>query len=136
MSEEVWQLRHKGAVTVNRPREDVERLWRSPEYRPEYIEASDAAVTFRDAPGDRGTEIHVDLERSARGGKLGEMVQKLVGSAHRAKAMDDLRRFKQHVETGVIARSDGTPEGELAGRKLKQRPAQPLSEAESEKVGV
>ena len=50
--------------------------------------------------------------------------------------MDDLRRFKQHVETGVISRSDGAPEGERAERKLKQRPAQPLEEAESEKVGV
>jgi hypothetical protein len=50
--------------------------------------------------------------------------------------MDDLRRFKQHVETGVIARSDGTPEAEAAERKLKQRPAQPLSEAELEKAGV
>jgi uncharacterized membrane protein len=129
-------LRQKAAITVNRPREDVERLWRSSEYRPEYIEASHAVVTFRDAPGDRGTEIHVDLERSARGGKLREIVQKLAGSAPRAKAMDELRRFKQHVETGVIPRSDGTPEGELAERKLKQRPAQPLSEDELEKAGV
>ncbi len=129
-------MRQKAAITVNRPREDVERLWRSSEHRPKYIEASDAAVTFRDAPGDRGTEIHVDLERSPRGGKLREMVQKLAGSAPRAKVMDDLRRFKQHVETGVIPRSDGTPEGELAERKLKQRPAQPLSEDELEKAGV
>ena len=129
-------MRQKAAITVNRPREDVERHWRSSEYRPEYIEASYAVVTFRDAPGDRGTEIHVDLERSARGGKLREMVQKLAGSAPRAKAMDELRRFKQHVETGVIPRSDGTPEGELAERKLKQRPAQPLSEDELEKAGV
>jgi uncharacterized membrane protein len=129
-------LRQKAAITVNRPREDVERLWRSSEYRPEYIEDSDAAVTFKDAPGDRGTEIHVTLERSARGGKPGEMVQKLAGSAPRAKVMDGLRRFKQHVETGVIPRSDGTPEGELAERKLKQRPAQPLSQDELEKAGV
>jgi hypothetical protein len=49
---------------------------------------------------------------------------------------DDLRRFKQRVETGEIPRSDGTPEGERAERKLKQRPAQPLSPEESEKAGV
>jgi uncharacterized membrane protein len=129
-------MNRKAAITVNRPREDVERLWRSSDHRPEYIERSDARVTFVDAPGDRGTEIHVDLEHSARGGKLGEAVRKLVGSEPRAKVMDDLRRFKQHVETGVIARSDGTPEGELAERKLKQRPAQPLGEAEYEKAGI
>ncbi len=62
------------------------------------------------------------------------MAQKLTGSEPLAKAKDDLRRFKQHVETGVIARSDGTPEGELAERKLKQRPAQPLEDSELEKA--
>jgi uncharacterized membrane protein len=129
-------MRSKAAITVNRSREEVERLWQSSDYRPEYIDGADAAVTFVDAPGDRGTEIHVDLDRSPPAGKFGEVVQKLVGSEPLAKVKDGLRRFKQHVETGVIARSDGTPEGELAERKLKQRPAQPLDEAEIEKAGV
>ena len=40
------------------------------------------------------------------------------------------------VETGVIARSEAVPEGELAERKLKQRPAQPLDKSELEKAGV
>jgi uncharacterized membrane protein len=93
-------------------------------------------VTFKDAPGDRGTEIHVDLDAGASGGKLGEVVQKLTGSDSLAKVKDDLRRFKQLVETGEIPRSDGAPEGELAERKLKQRPAQPLDDSELQKVGV
>jgi uncharacterized membrane protein len=126
----------KAAVTVLRPREEVQRLWQSSGYRPDYIESTDAAVTFKDAPGDRGTEIHVDLEQHGPGGKLGEAVQKLSGGAALAKVKDDLRRFKQHVETGEISRSDGSPEGERAERKLKQRPAQPLDESEREKVGV
>ena len=126
----------KASITVLRSRDEVQRLWQSSEYRPDYIDGADAAVKFVDAPGDRGTEIHVDLNETARGGKLGEMVQKLTGSEPRAKVMDDLRRFKQHVETGEIPRSDGTPDGELAERKLKQRPAQPLEEAEIEKAGV
>jgi hypothetical protein len=126
----------RAAITVLKPRDEVERLWQSSEYRPGYVDGADAAVSFKDAPGDRGTEIHVDLEESARGGKVGELVTKLVGREPRAKVMDDLRRFKQHVETGVIARSDGTPEGELAERKLKQRPAQPLEESELEKAGL
>jgi uncharacterized membrane protein len=126
----------KAAVTVNRPRHEVRKLWESSEYRPEYIDRVDATVTFKDAPGDRGTEIHVDLDRDVPGGKLGEVVAKLVGAQPLAKVKDDLRRFKQHVETGVIPRSEGTPEGELAERKLKQRPAQPLDESELDKVGV
>jgi hypothetical protein len=128
-------MRH-AAVTVLRPRDEVQRLWTSSEYRPQYIEGADAAVTFRDAPGDRGTEIHVDLEHATSGGKLGEVVGKVFGSVPLAKVKDDLRRFKQHVETGIIPRSDGTPEGESAERKLKQRPAQPLDDAAREKAGV
>jgi uncharacterized membrane protein len=126
----------KAAITVLRSREEVQRLWQSSEYRPQYIEGADAAVSFADAPGDRGTEIYVDLEHKAPAGKLGEIVQKLVGAEPLAKVKDDLRRFKQYVETGVIARSDGSPEGELAQRKFKQRPAQPLDESELEKAGV
>jgi hypothetical protein len=123
-------------VTVHRPPDELRRLWSSSEYRPEYTDGLDAAVTFTPAPGDRGTEIHVDLEHGTPGGKLGEAIAKLTGKEPLAKVKDDLRRFKQHVETGVIPRSDGYPEGELAERKLKPRPAQPLSDSEREKVSV
>ncbi|HEV7918940.1 MAG TPA: hypothetical protein VGO97_05115 [Solirubrobacterales bacterium] len=132
-------MSRKAAITIFRSREEVQRLWTSPGFRPEYIEGADAAVSFAVAPGDRGTEIHVDLEYEAPGGKLGEIVQKFFGSEPLAKVKDDLRRFKQHVETGEIPRSDGSPEGESAERKLKQRPAQPLDESELkelEGVGV
>jgi uncharacterized membrane protein len=129
-------MRRHAAITVHRSREEVEQRWRSSDYRHEYIEGADAAVRFSGAPGDRGTEIHVDLERDVPGGRLGEVVAKLAGGDPLAKVKDDLRRFKQQVETGEIARSDGTPEGERAERKLKQRPAQPLDAAELEKAGV
>jgi uncharacterized membrane protein len=129
-------MNSRTAITINRPRDEVERLWRSAEHRPAYVDDAGAAVTFKDASGDRGTEIHVDLEGSTPGGKLGEVVQKLVGSAPLAKVKDDLRHFKQRIETGEVPRSDGSPEGERAERKLKQRPAQPLDESELEKVGV
>jgi uncharacterized membrane protein len=129
-------MKAHAAITVNRPPEELRRLWTTSEYRPRYIEAADARVSFKPAPGDRGTEIHVDLERDAPGGRLGEIVQKLVGAEPLAKVKDDLRRFKQYVETGEIARSDATPEGESVERKFKQRPAQPLADAELEKVGA
>ncbi len=129
-------MSRRAAITILRPREEVERLWANSEHRPEYIASTDAAVTFREAPGDRGTEVIVDLETSAPGGKLGEAVQKLFGSEPLAKVKDDLRRFKQHVETGVLVRSEGAPEGELAERKRKPRPAQPLDDAELEKATI
>jgi uncharacterized membrane protein len=129
-------MSNHATITVLKPREEVERLWGGPDHRPEQIEQQGATVRFAAAPGDRGTEIHVDFDSGSGRGKLGGLTQKLAGAAPRAKAMDDLRRFKQLVETGVIARSDAAPEGELAERKFKQRPAQPLEDAELEKVGV
>jgi uncharacterized membrane protein len=127
---------NRTAITVNRPREEVQRLWESPERRPEHIVESGAAVTFKDAPGDRGTEIHVDL--GEQGGGVAGAAKLLTGrgAPPLAKVKDDLRRFKQRVETGVISRSDAVPEGELAERKLKQRPAQPLEQDELDKAGV
>jgi hypothetical protein len=126
----------KASVTVLGSPEEVRQGWQEDDLRPDYIESHDAAVTFKAAPGDRGTEIHVDLEQTAPGGKLGEMLMKLTGKEPLAKVKDDLRRFKAQFETGEIPRSDGVPEGELAERKLKQRPAQPLKEDEFEKAGV
>jgi uncharacterized membrane protein len=126
----------KAAITVNRSREDVRLLWESEDFRPPFISRLDAQVTFVDAPGDRGTEIHVDLAKEPPGGRFVELLQGLVSAAPLAKVKDDLRRFKQRVETGEIPRSDGTPEGERLERKLKQHPAQPLTQAELEEVGV
>src|SRR3954451_19209784 len=84
----------KAAITVNRPREEVERLWRAWEH------SVGAAATFADAPGDRGTEIHLRLDES------GPLVKLLRGQPALARAKDDLRRFKQQVETGEVARSE------------------------------
>src|SRR3954453_18797324 len=123
------------AITLLRPRDDAQRLWQDAGLHPTYLDEIDAQVTFEPAPGDRGTEIHVTLAHDAPGGKVGEGVDKVRGARPRAKAMDELRRFKQRVETGVIVRSDGSPEGELAERKLDQRPAQPLRERELAEVG-
>jgi hypothetical protein len=127
-------MKVRAAITVHRARAEVQRLWETSEHRPEYLRDAGAAVTFTDAPGDWGTEIHIDLDHEVTGGKLGEIVSKLVATEPLAKVKDDLRRFKQVVETGEIARSEGSPEGEMAERKFKQRPAQPLDDAELERL--
>jgi hypothetical protein len=126
----------KTSITVMKEREEVERLWRDPRLRPDHAGDDAMSVRFIDAPGDRGTEIHVELTSRPRGGKLGTAVQKLAGTEPLAQVKNEMRRFKQLVETGVIARSDASPQGEQLKRKVKQRPAQPLSESEREKVGV
>src|SRR5690242_17036700 len=120
----------KAAITVHRSLDEVERLWRDPSHRPPDLPGADAAVIFKPAPGDRGTEIHVDLTHATPGGRLGGVVQGLFGIAALAKVKDELRQFKQRVETGEVPRSEATPDGERAERKLKQRPAQPLATTE------
>jgi uncharacterized membrane protein len=89
-------------------------------------------VRFVPAPGDRGTEIHLDLQYAPPGGAVGVTLAKLVGEEPHQQVKDDLRRFKQVAETGVVVRSEGSPEGPLTRRLLKQRPAQPLPDADVE----
>lgn len=88
-------------------------------------------VGFVPAPGDRGTEVHVDIEYAPPAGKAGAIIGKLFGEEPELQVRDDLRRFKQVMETGEVVRSEGTPEGALARRLVKQRPAQPLEGSNS-----
>jgi hypothetical protein len=110
-------MRAHAAITVSGPRDEIQRRWTEAEHR--HSDASDATVTFRDAPGDRGTEIHADL------GSGGPRT-----SAALARVKDELRRFKQVIETGEVSRSDAVPDGERVQRKLRSRPAQPIADDE------
>jgi uncharacterized membrane protein len=88
-------------------------------------------VGFVAAPGDRGTEVHVDIEYAPPAGRAGSVIAKLFGEEPELQVRDDLRRFKQVMETGEVVRSDGTPEGTLARRLATQRAAQPLEGSKS-----
>jgi len=83
-------------------------------------------VRFAPAAAGQGTEIRLDLRYRAPGGIVGSTLAKLFGEEPEQQAKDDLRRFKQVLEAGEVVRSDGSPEGTLASRRLKQRPAYPL----------
>jgi uncharacterized membrane protein len=83
-------------------------------------------VRFTQAPGGRGTEVRVELRFEPPGGRAGAAVAKLLGEYPDQQIRDDLRRFKQVMETGEVVRSDGSPEGIHAGGRLRQRPAQPV----------
>jgi uncharacterized membrane protein len=83
-------------------------------------------VRFAVAPGGRGTEVHVQMAYAMPAGKLGAAFAKLFGEEPSQQVRDDLRRFKQLMETGEIVRSPGSPEGLSTRRMLRQRPAQPL----------
>jgi uncharacterized membrane protein len=76
------------------------------------------------APGARGTEVHVDLSYDPPAGAAGAAVAELFGEEPNQQLRDDLRRFKQLLETGEIARSDSTPSGARA-RTSMAHAAQP-----------
>lgn len=79
------------------------------------------SVTFRDAPGDRGTEVLVELRYDPPGGKLGALVAKLFGEEPSQQVGADLRALKQVLETGEVVRSD-------ASIHRGMHPAQPSGE--------
>ncbi len=81
-------------------------------------------VRFRPAPGDRGTEIRVELTYALPASRAGAAVARLLGEDPHQQVEDDLRRAKQVLETGDVVRSAGSPEGTNARRQLFQRPAQ------------
>ncbi|MBM0232611.1 SRPBCC family protein [Micromonospora sp. STR1_7] len=83
-------------------------------------------VAFVPAPGDRGTEVRVQLRYAPPAGALGRVVAKLFGEEPEQQVRDDLRRFKQVLETGEVVRSEGSPNGISVRQQAMQRPAQPL----------
>jgi uncharacterized membrane protein len=85
-------------------------------------------VRFVDAPRNQGTEVHVEFDYDPPAGRVGELLAKAFGEEPTQQAKDDLRRFKQVMETGFVVRSEASPEGISARRHLKQRPAKPLPE--------
>jgi len=118
------------AVTINRPRGEVEAAWTAAAIElHRKIEQVGGHVVFSDAPGNRGTEVAVDFIDAPPAGELGAAVLKAAGSDLATELSNDLRRFKQLVETGEIVRSDSTPDGRLLADQLHQRAAQPLEEA-------
>ncbi|MCW2860155.1 MAG: Cyclase [Actinoallomurus sp.] len=84
------------------------------------------SVSFTDAPGGRGTEVRVELRFDPPGGMLGAAFARMLGEHPDQQVRDDMRRFKQVMETGEVVRSEGSPEGVHAIRQLRQRPAQPV----------
>jgi uncharacterized membrane protein len=87
-------------------------------------------VRFKPAPGGRGTEVYVLLSYEMPGGALGRAAAKYFGEEPSQQLDDDLRRFKQVIETGEVVRSDGAPRGKQAREEFPQHPAQPLTDEE------
>lgn len=83
------------------------------------------SVDFTPTPDGRSTEVRVTIGYHIAGGALGKAALTLFGESPDQQVNDDLRRFKQILETGQVMRSEGSPEGTASGRQLHQQPAQP-----------
>jgi uncharacterized membrane protein len=105
-----WRAKAPAGMTVeweaemleDRPGEWI--AWRSIEGS--QIENS-GSVRFQPAPGARGTELRVQLQYSPPAGRIGRGIAWLFGEEPEQQLYDDLRRFKQLMETGEIPISDG-----------------------------
>lgn len=103
-------LEWESEILEDRPGELI--AWRS---RPGARVHHAGAVRFRPAPGDRGTEVRVDVEFEIPGAPLGRAVARLFGAAAEYVVEDDLRRLKQLLEAGETATTRGQPQGRADG---------------------
>jgi uncharacterized membrane protein len=96
-----WKVKTPAGVSIEYDAEIVEDVpghriaWRS---LPGASVPNSGQVTFLAAPGNRGTEVLVDMQVAAPLGKT------VAG----AEAKGDLRRLKQILETGEIMKSDAS----------------------------
>ena len=72
-------------------------------------------VRFLADPAGRGTRVEVDLRYMPPLGGAGALVAKLLGEEPSLQLKEDLRRFKQILETGEIP----TTEGQSSGRDAR-----------------
>lgn len=68
-------------------------------------------VRFMDAPGNRGTEVHLEMRVALPGGALVQKAAKVFRKIPEQVATHDLHRLKQILETGAITLSDASAAG-------------------------
>jgi uncharacterized membrane protein len=83
-------------------------------------------VRFRPAPGNRGTEVLVEMRYDPPGGVVGASIAKLFGESGQEVVTRDLQAFKNVLETGEVVHSDSSI-------YTRAHPARPPEEKELEK---
>ena len=104
----VWTIRAPAGRTVEVETEVVREeegeliAWRSV---PGSQIETEGRVTFKDAPGERGTRVSVRVAYKPPAGELGRAVAKLFQREPSVQARHDLKRFAMLMEAGEIATS-------------------------------
>ena len=106
----LWKVRVAGKlvewqaeITHNRPDDVI--AWRTL-HKADVVHSGN--VRFVAAPGGRGTEVHVDVEVTPWGGRVGKAVAKLGRQIPQQQVTNDLRRVKQVLEVGEVSQSDAS----------------------------
>jgi uncharacterized membrane protein len=100
------RIRWDAEVTEDRPGELI--AWRS---LPGAQVENWGSVKFSNAPGGRGSFVFVELHYNPPAGAVGVAFAKLFGEEPRLQLTEDLRRFKQLMETGETIKTEGQPAG-------------------------
>lgn len=106
-----WKVKAPAGLTVewdaevvaDNPNEMIR--WRS---TPESKVSNTGTVTFKTAPGNRGTIVKLQVEYKPKAGLIGSQAAKIFSVISKTQLSNDLRRFKQLIEIGEIVRSDAT----------------------------
>lgn len=115
------KVKWEAEVTADKSNEQI--AWQS---LPGSLVSHKGRVSFDEATGGKGAFVTVELEYKAPGGMLGSGIARLFHEEPLQQLKDDLKRFKQVVETGEVVCSDGSPTG---NGQIKQHAAQPQLEA-------
>ena len=111
-----WEAKAPGGRTVQWEAEIINEVdnrligWRSLEGAQVQNAGS---VQFHPAPGGRGTVVRVELQYNPPAGIVGAMFAKMLGEEPSQQIREDLHRFKQVMEAGEVA----TTEGQTSGRE-------------------
>ncbi len=100
------QVEWDAEIFDERPGEHI--AWRS---LPGSQVTSTGVVEFIDAPGGRGTEVRVTIAYEPLGGSAAAAIARLFGEEPHQQVREDLRRFKEIMETGEVATTHGQPSG-------------------------
>ncbi len=112
------EVQWEAEMTEERENEYI--AWRS---LPGSAVKSIGSVQFEDAPAGRGTVVTVEMEYNPPAGSLGAAFAKLFGEEPGQQLRDDLRHFKQIMETGEVPSVEGQSSGrnKQFGRSIPER---------------
>ena len=100
-------------AVISEDRENEKISWTS--YGDSEIKNS-GSVEFKPTV-ERGTEVKVTINYEPPAGKIGALFAKLFTEEPNTQVAEDLRRFKQLMETGMIMKVEGQPSGRAESAK-------------------